>query len=773
MTGAARLQGARRPAAHAAGPGRLRPSPLSPAETGGKRLDIEGLRAVAIVSVVVYHSTWDFLPGGFVGVDVFFILSGFLITGQLWREVAQTGRLSLPRFWSRRAKRLLPATMVVLLACAAITVTTLAVTERAVFGWDIVAAAAYVVNWRLAWRSVDYAAQGTSLSPVQHFWSLAVEEQFYVVWPVLIVLVMALVGALSRRPAAHRRRALAVAVSVVVAASLAYSVRFTGVSQSEAFFATTTRLWELGLGALAALSVPLAAKLPRLARDGLAVAGAVGVVLACSVARENHAWPGYLALLPALGTVALVLAGTYPPMADSVAPARGTHAVPGARFRRHVLAGLLGARPMVWVGGLSYSWYLWHWPALIWARRVWPEQGPVWFLGIGVAALIPAYVTHKLVENPLRFAPVFSRRPARALAMGLACMLVGGGTGLAVSQWNQMTRPAKPAVPDQAVPAPPSPALPSGVPTPPDELRDWDALLSRSSYPALAPDPLAVGEDLPVTYENDDACGSSYRDTQPSGCDFGDPDGTTLVAVAGDSYTRQWSSVLDELGRRHSIRFLGFFKPSCPLTAAIIDGLPGGGDPYEECAEWSQNVTDRLADLRPDAVVVSGWTRCALPDPTDPASGCDPEGMAAGTLKLWEKLRQAGVPVVVIARNPDTTPEDSLGYPSVPSCVAEHLDSLTQCNFQGDQSVAQWQAATVERFGDGASLVSFNDLICGPDGCPAVIDGIVVYREWTTHMTNTFLMGLIEVADQRLAPLFSPDAWTQGGSDQQRMWADP
>src|SRR5690625_987843 len=190
-----------------------RPDRRAPSAAPRFRADIQGLRAIAVLLVLAYHAGVPLVSGGYVGVDVFFVISGFLITGLLIREVETHGRLSLRRFYARRAKRLLPATGVVLVATALLTWWSTSVVDWRAFGWDIVGAALYVVNWVLAGRSVDYLAEDVGASPVQHFWSLAVEEQFYIVWPLLIVF---LAWWLRRHAAARTRVVLGIGIFFLI-----------------------------------------------------------------------------------------------------------------------------------------------------------------------------------------------------------------------------------------------------------------------------------------------------------------------------------------------------------------------------------------------------------------------------------------------------------------------------------------------------------------------------------------------------------------------------
>ena len=211
------------------------------------RLDIEGMRTIAVGAVLFGHAGVPFMAGGFVGVDVFFVLSGFLITGLLAREVSRTGRVNLANFWARRMKRLLPASAAVLVFSAMVAYLYLPITQRKDFGGDIISAALYVVNWRLADRGVDYLAEDIGKSPVQHYWSLAVEEQFYVVWPIL----MLIIGVVAAK---RWKQGAFVVLGIATVASFVYSVQQTADSPATAYFVSTTRIWELGLGALLALA---------------------------------------------------------------------------------------------------------------------------------------------------------------------------------------------------------------------------------------------------------------------------------------------------------------------------------------------------------------------------------------------------------------------------------------------------------------------------------------------------------------------------------------
>src|SRR4051794_21309679 len=273
----------------------------------GFRPDVEGLRAVAVGLVVAYHAGLPWLSGGFVGVDVFFVLSGFLITGLLAGELTSSGSLSFLRFYGRRARRLLPMSAVVLVATAAAFSLVLSPLDRGVLASDLRSAALYFANWHFAAGSLDYLSD-VSKSPVLHYWSLGVEEQFYLVWPVLLVLV-ARRRARRGDPDGARRRMVA-ALAVIAAGSLVLSILITDRSGPYAYYGLHTRAWELAAGGLLALGGARLARLPGQARAAAAATGLVVVVASAVLIGPATPFPGWAALGPVVGTVLVVAAGT-------------------------------------------------------------------------------------------------------------------------------------------------------------------------------------------------------------------------------------------------------------------------------------------------------------------------------------------------------------------------------------------------------------------------------------------------------------------------------
>ncbi|MFS0898328.1 acyltransferase family protein, partial [Mycolicibacterium litorale] len=359
---------------------------------------MEGLRAVAVLAVVLYHAGVPGLGGGFVGVDVFFVVSGFLITGLLLREVASGDGVRLGAFYAARARRLLPAAALVLVATAVGAVLLLPPLQaRGVLG-DAIANALYVGNYRFAIGGTDYLA-ATDPSPLQHYWSLGVEEQFYLLWPVLIVGTGWLVGRRFGESAARSALPYAAVLIAVAAGSYAVSIAWTHDWPSWAFFSLPTRAWELAVGGLIALSLPWWRRVPPVAAAAVGWTGLALIVVACTRVTASTPFPGTAALLPVAGTALVIAAGCATP---------------------NLGVGRLLSKPLPRaIGRVSYSWYLWHWPVLILAPALFgAELGLASRLAMVVISLGLAILTLHLVENPARFAEALRGSAARSLALG-------------------------------------------------------------------------------------------------------------------------------------------------------------------------------------------------------------------------------------------------------------------------------------------------------------------------------------------------------------------
>lgn len=669
----------------------------------GFRPDIEGLRAIAIGSVLVYHAGVPWMTGGFVGVDVFFVISGFLITSLIVREVSRNGRLSLSTFWARRAKRLLPASALVLVFSTIITFLFLPVTDRKPFGGDIISAAVYLVNWRLADREVDYLAENVGMSPVQHYWSLAVEEQFYVVWPLLIALLVVL----------FRRRWLRAAVITMVlgsAASFGFALYASANTPATAFFVSSTRAWELGVGALLAVTIHRLSKLPG---PLLAVVGWLGLAVLVSalfLIDGSTRWPAWATLAPTLGTAALILAGSNP---TSWSPGR-----------------LLGVGPAVWLGGLSYSLYLWHWPFLIAGQGVIDDFRIRHGIALTVLSFIPAWLSYKYVENPIRHGAAFKIN-ANSLKLGAVMSIVSalaGASLVASVTWGA----TKQADPQDAIGA-------AALLDPATADTAWSTITSVDS---MTPTPLEAPEDVPQIYTDPRNCTVRQDESVLRECDYGEGDKT--LAVVGDSKVLQWTDAFIDIAEKSGWRVVVMSKSACAFGEFTRVDSQGEA---ENCQTWGRKALDRLLDLEPDLIVTSQRNSTALPPGGTTTDDYTAEAMADGVATYWKRLTDAGLEVSVILDNP--APDTD-----VFECVAENSDDLAACSFDKAAGIKR-SAAPTQRLAreqvPAVEVIDLTDVVCPEaDACAPVIGDVLLWRQGS-HVTNTYALS----AEPQLSDAFA------------------
>ncbi|MDE3133367.1 MAG: acyltransferase [Acidobacteriota bacterium] len=565
------------------------------------------MRALAVVLVALNHANVPFLPGGYIGVDVFFVLSGYFITGLLLREglggahgregEAATGHISISRFYARRARRILPAATLTLAVTAIAVYVVYDVMQRDFLGTkpallDELAAALFYANVHFAAGATNYFANAamTMPSPVQHFWSLSVEEQFYLVWPSLLAATFFVCR--RRGHEFDRRRAVrlvGLVIAVVCAGSLAWSIQDTAVSPQSAYFSTFARAWELGLGAGLALLAPVAARLPRLLRVPLGWAG-LGMVLAAAVSFSSHTdFPGYAALLPVGGSGLMVVAGLSPTRAG--------------------VDRLLAFRPLAYIGDRSYTFYLWHYPALIIA---WQASGHVLGVGDNLALLGGAFalsaLTFHFYENPLRFArwlrgwriaamvPVSIGTSVTAI---MVPVLTVEGTLAAEAHAAQRENVSLPALRPARGQADPLSLLGS---KPIPAVADAVAAVRRDARlpKVLVPDgAMLAQENTAITYDTPHGCQPSFgAGITSSICRLGDPAAKRVVVVFGDSHAGMWVPALLPIARAQQFAVVVLDKPGCYVnrTHTNLAGWP--------CGTWYRWAIEQDHRLHPAATLV-------------------------------------------------------------------------------------------------------------------------------------------------------------------------
>ena len=667
------------------------------------RPEIQALRAVAVLVVVVYHLWPGSLTGGFVGVDVFFVISGFLITAHLLREADRTGRVSLPRFWAKRIRRLLPASLTVLAASAVGVFFLVPQMYWTQFFQEIAASAVYAQNWVLAASSIDYLAAENVASPVQHFWSLSVEEQFYLVWPILIGVVVLVAHRLSAR---GRRTAVFVALALVAAASVAFSISYTGTNPGEAYFATTTRAWEFAAGGLLAVIGTATLRASASIRTLVAYAGWAGIAYAVVTYSGQTEFPGSAAVLPVVATLAVIWAGDPD---SALSPNR-----------------LLGTRPVQFVGGISYSVYLWHWPMIVFGTIVFTELEVASKFAIIVASIALAWLTTTLIENPARdWKVLVSRRPRwTALAMVVAMIVVAVPTAFA-----SQTMAAQATVETERAA---TVAASAGECFGASALALPDGACDDIEHKTLTPLASFAVEDEAEIYTN--GCYSDLTTADLNTCVVGDPASETSVALIGDSHAASWYPAMKAIAEENAWALSPFMKSSCPMSEATKKD--DTAEVQRSCSTWNDALADELAAEEPHDLVVLAHSAAGDKYGSDKAT-------IAGFRDAWAPLVERGTQVVVIRDIPQMTGGTNL-------CISQTSGEDKACDRPENEAVLDDLLVEAAKDQPGVSVIDMNDLFCDDGSCSPVVGGVIGYRD-SHHITATYATTLAPYLDERLA----------------------
>ena len=725
---------------------------MGPSRTsGGFRPELEGLRGVAILLVLACHAGLTGAGAGFIGVDVFFVLSGFLITGLLLDEHARTGRIDLAAFYARRARRILPAAAVVLVTTLVAATVVMSPLDMARTADDGLAAGLSVANLRFALDATDYFSP-ESPSPMLHYWSLSLEEQFYLAWPALLLLATRL------RPS---RLFISITAGAVLIGSLALCIVTTPDDSNAVYLLLPTRAWQLAAGGILALAIRGPVRLAWPAAAALGWIGAGLLVASMILIAPTTPYPGIAAAAPTAGALALIGSGAVV-------------ASPGGL--------LLSWGPMRWLGRISYSLYLWHWPVLILGTEavlggtgvptVLQDPGVTTAVLIAISIVLAA-VTWRLIEEPFRVGLVSNGGRRRALAVAVAAILSVTVTSTALSsvaerevatatigdaaadaddiRWDDAEPPTAATVPttDDASPFEPSPA---------------GSMMGRASAePTAAPKPAATPKPRPVARlegpipddlrpslarardDEDrlirDGCALALRGTEPPDCIYGDRHGTFTVALVGDSHAMHWFPALERIAERHRWRLVPFTKYSC-----VFVDMPIWSDllkrEYTECEAWRERVVAKLRRLQPDLVVISSNKWFA------PIRDRDGEPKRQGARLASYVDRIPGKVTVLV----DTPRSDH----DVPACLAQNRTAVERCTTQRSIAVG-WRHRIREieaRRLSGAPLIDMTKAVCPTDPCPAIIGRRIVYRDHH-HLTATFAASLARDLDAAIAKVLA------------------
>jgi peptidoglycan/LPS O-acetylase OafA/YrhL len=694
------------------------------------RPDIEGLRAIAVTAVVLFHAAVPGIGGGYVGVDVFFVISGFLITGLLWREVSGTGSVRLRKFYGARARRLLPASAVVGVVTMVASILLLPPLRVPTVLYDGIASALYVGNYWFVIDNINYFSDLLTPSPFLHYWSLGVEEQFYLVWAPLLLGTAWVIRRFRRdkaRAISSSRRPYLIVLALVAITSFALSLVITYVVPTMAFFSLPTRAWQLAVGGLVALTAIHWQRLsPRIA----VIAGWAGlalVVLACVWLRPATVYPGIAALLPTLGAALVIGAGCS-------TPTQGAGQV-------------LGLPPMRAIGRISYSWYLWHWPVLVLAPFALGHA-----LNLAeriIAALLSAglaWLTLRYLENPLRFAPKIRNSGWRSLGLGAIATAIAVCVGLGLLQV------APNAVGHGAAANPlrfSEITVPKGAP-----IGAYDSAVKQTfaqvqtavaasadltSVPSNLAPPLfdALAEKQAMSFNG---CLREPFDRGQPECAMGDVSSPTRVALVGDSHAAMWAPAFQQVAATQHWRLELLAKGACPpLDIPIANPLSRMAELFAHCAEWREQIISRLEAERPALIVLSLWHGYGTTESLSGILSYDAAWIDS-LGRLVRRLHNTGAKVLVLGPIPGP-------HFHVPACLSGYLDDVQACTPTRSAAVNESgiAAETTAVTANGGQYTDTTDLFCTAERCPVIVDNTLVYLD-DNHMSQTYSRALAPVA---------------------------
>jgi len=645
------------------------------------RGDIQGLRAVAVLLVVFNHAGLTFLGGGYIGVDVFFVVSGFLITGLLLRDHTERGRIQFLNFYSRRARRILPAAALTLVATDIAAQLFLNYVRARSAIEDSIWAAMFAANIQFERIGADYFAFGAPPSPIQHFWSLAVEEQFYLVWPALLTLLLVGAGWI-----AHRRNRdkvstwpVAAVLSVIILLSLWWAIAQTRNAPSVAYFSAFTRAWELGSGAVLAIGATAVARVPRRVRAALSWLGLAGIFLSAVWFSGTTPFPGVAAILP-VGSTVLVVAG-------------GTGAV-----SRIGAGALLGLRPFRFVGDVSYGFYLWHWPFLVIAAGY--SLTPLTMgvkLGLIVVAFVTAVGTYFAYENPIRRAhELWGRRGDRALILwptSITAVVLVGLLGFYTIDARVSAKGSDPNIPDVAgavAAAYAGAAIPSPLSPP----------ISK-----LAGD---FGVNLPAHCIID-----VFETIHNSVCPQADLSSSRTIVVFGDSHAEMWLPALIPIAKVAGWKLIPIIKRACLAyrwTSALE--LPS-------CPPWYTWAVGEVTALHPGVVVIGAQD----------VGGIAWESDLRNTIRIFQST---GARVILLGDLPF--------FPIAPTdCLLAPGATMRTCTFPLSPNFVYSEAQAASF---GVDYIADLAWFCYNQECPMVVGHTITYSD-VSHVSRPYASLLV------------------------------
>jgi peptidoglycan/LPS O-acetylase OafA/YrhL len=661
------------------------------------RNDLQGLRAIAVLFVLLFHAGVPGLQGGFIGVDVFFVLSGFLITGNLLRESIKTGTISLQNFYAKRIRRLLPASLLVLFATLVGGYYFLPPVLIPDLSRDISAAVLYISNLSFAHQATDYFAANATPSPVLHFWSLGVEEQFYIFWPIFILLLVKI----KIRP----RISIRFFSIIAFVASLTYANWLLPRSQPWAFFSLPTRSWELALGAILATLVSSLKKLNYLIAS---IAGATGIALVIGsgfLIRDATKFPGTFALLPTIGAALIIISG--------------------AQHRETLSSNLLSLAPMRYLGKISYSLYLWHWPIFVIPLIAlshplnWPIK-----IGLLIAVLILSALTERFIEKPIKTGRLSGAKSSRTFTIALISMALVISSALGI-KYLVLHAPVgtKPAT---------TSAKPKPSPTGPTRPISQDFAVPTNLTPSL----FNAKNDRSINYA--DRCHTQLNLLPTNApCLYGDLTSKTTVALFGDSHALAWFPAFNSLAKTNHWKLFSQTMSSCN-PADIKAWSMNTNSEMKNCPKWRVGAIAKIIARKPLFVLIGGTRGFRTLNASGVLASAPDNHLIwdAGMKRTIDKFKGAGIKVILMSDVPTAAGDPVL-------CLSAHPDSSLACANPVAKAIdPQWLATERKVASDeGVPLIELQMWVCPSDPCPVIINNTLVYFD-SGHLTATFSRSL-------------------------------
>ncbi|BBX96151.1 acyltransferase family protein [Mycobacterium lacus] len=683
--------------------------------TGFHRHDLDGLRGIAIALVAAFHIWFGRVSGG---VDVFLALSGFFFGGKILRAALDPD-LSLSPMTEvvRLVRRLLPALVVVLAACGLLTILVQPQTRWETYADQSLASLGYYQNWELANSASDYLRAGEAVSPLQHIWSMSVQGQFYLAF-LLLVAGCAYLFRVSL--ASHLRTTFVVLLSALTTASFGYAVFAHQANQSTAYYNSFARAWELLLGALVGALVPHI-RWPMWLRTVVATV-ALAAILSCGALINGvKEFPGPWALVPVGATMLMILAGA------------NLQGHPGTRDRMPLPNRVLAVAPLVTLGAIAYSLYLWHWPLLIFWLSYTGHRHANLVEGLAVLLVsgLLAYLTTRHVEDPLRYrapanaTPQFqARRPT--IALGSVVVLLGITLTATSFTWREHVIVVRAAGKEL-----------SGL-----NAQDYPgarALTAHVRVPTLRmrPTVLEIKDDLPATTR--DGCISDFVNPAVVNCTYGDVDAPRTIALAGGSHAEHWLTALDLLGRIHHFRVVTYLKMGCPLSTEEVPLIMGNNAAYPQCREWVHATMDKLVADHPDYV----FTTSTRPWNIKPG-----DVMPATYIGIWQTLSDNNIPILAMRDTPWLVKD---GQPFDPADCLAKGGNAQSCAIKRSQVLAD-RNPTLDFVAQFPLLkpLDMSDAICRADVCRPVEGNVLIYHG-AHHLSPTYVRTLAGELGRQIA----------------------